>query len=351
MPGHSHGPRRSRTRRSEGTGSLPWLHPASKTRFPAKSNVDGVEHRLPDEAVRVLHRLVLDCALRQYEEDSSSRRSASHGWRASPRPGTPAKYNKVGVIKVGPTSAKNVLVLEPGTSAGGAYFVPLAKWIVSKDPGWQVWSVERRENLLEDQSELNLFKHGKATATQLYDYYLGYLKSSSIKNHFHSIPDSTVAFAKQWGMNVAVEDLHRVIAAAKGSAARSCSAATRSADRSSPRTPLGTSAAAREPPTSRAWSTSTAAVARPRSARNRPHRSCSRSTRRASDPGSRSAASPHPLPGSTTPRDRRRRCSIRTRLRSVRPPGLLPAPSSRPCGSRTSASTDTRSTSRPRRRV
>ena len=53
-------------------------------------------------------------------------------------------YNKVGVLKIGPSSAKNVLVLEPGTSAGSAYFVPLAKWIVSKTPGWQVWSVERR---------------------------------------------------------------------------------------------------------------------------------------------------------------------------------------------------------------
>jgi hypothetical protein len=73
-------------------------------------------------------------------------------------PGTPAKYDKVGVIEVGPSSAKNVLVLEPGTSAGSAYFVPLARWIVSKTKGWQVWSVERRENLLEDQSELNLSK-------------------------------------------------------------------------------------------------------------------------------------------------------------------------------------------------
>jgi hypothetical protein len=84
-------------------------------------------------------------------------------------PGTPSKYNKVGVIKVGPASAKNVLVLEPGTSAGSAYFVPLAKWIVATVSGWQVWSVERRENLLEDQSELNLAKDGKATATQMFD--------------------------------------------------------------------------------------------------------------------------------------------------------------------------------------
>ena len=134
--------------------------------------------------------------------------------RSFAAPGTPAKYDKVGVIKVGPSSAKNVLVLEPGTSAGSAYFVPLAKWIVSKTKGWQVWSVERRENLLEDQSELNLFKEGKATATQLFDYYLGYLKDSSITPHYQLIPTSTVEFAKQWGMNVAVQDLHTVIGAA-----------------------------------------------------------------------------------------------------------------------------------------
>jgi len=54
-------------------------------------------------------------------------------------PGTPARYDKVGVIKVGPARAKNVLVLEPGTSAGSAYFVPLARWIVRTRPGWQVW--------------------------------------------------------------------------------------------------------------------------------------------------------------------------------------------------------------------
>src|ERR1700678_3452911 len=92
-------------------------------------------------------------------------------------PDTPAQYNKVGVIKVGPSTAKNVLVLEPGTSAAASYFVPLAKWIVSKLQGWQVWAVERRESLLEDQSELNLYKQGKATSTQLFAYNLGDLKA------------------------------------------------------------------------------------------------------------------------------------------------------------------------------
>ncbi|HEY6524314.1 MAG TPA: hypothetical protein VIY10_11125 [Solirubrobacteraceae bacterium] len=130
-------------------------------------------------------------------------------------PGTPAKYNKVGVIKVGSRHARNVLVLEPGTSAGAGYFVPLAQWIVSRAPGWQVWSVERRENLLEDQSELNLAKQHKVSVTQMFNYYLGYLADPSITQHIHPVPDSAVPFARQWGLKVAVEDLHDVIGAAR----------------------------------------------------------------------------------------------------------------------------------------
>jgi hypothetical protein len=130
-------------------------------------------------------------------------------------PGTPGRYDRVGVIKVGSSTARNVLVLEPGTSAGGGYFVPLAQWIVSRLSGWQVWSVERRENLLEDQSVLNLAKQGRASATQLFGYYLGWLGNHAITHHFQLIPDASVQFAKQWGMKVAVEDLHAVIGAAR----------------------------------------------------------------------------------------------------------------------------------------
>jgi pimeloyl-ACP methyl ester carboxylesterase len=136
--------------------------------------------------------------------------------RGASSPGTPARYDRVGVIKVGSPHARNVLVLEPGTSAGAAYFVPLARWIVARAPKWQVWSVERRENLLEDQSVLDLAKEGLATSTQLFDYYLGWLDPAlGVGSHIQLIPDSKVTFAKQWGMRVAVEDLHHVIDAAQ----------------------------------------------------------------------------------------------------------------------------------------
>jgi pimeloyl-ACP methyl ester carboxylesterase len=130
-------------------------------------------------------------------------------------PGTPAKYDKVGALKVGPKSARNVLILNPGTSASSTYFVPVAKDIVTRAKGWQVWAVERRENLLEDHSVFNRAKAGKATPTQVFDYYLRYLTDPSITNHFQSIPTEDVAFARQWGMRVEVEDIRRVVREAK----------------------------------------------------------------------------------------------------------------------------------------
>ncbi len=129
---------------------------------------------------------------------------------------TPSKYDKVGVIKIGPAKAKNVLVLSPGTSAGAAYFVPLAKVLVAQLPGWQVWSVERRENLLEDQKVANHYKHGKVSTQKFFNYYLGWLTDSSVKHHVATpATDADVAFARGWGMKVEVSDLRKVVKSAE----------------------------------------------------------------------------------------------------------------------------------------
>ncbi len=129
-------------------------------------------------------------------------------------PGTPENLNVVGVLKIGDPKADNVLVLNPGTSASAAYFQPLARTIAKTLPDWQVWSVERRENFLEDQSELNLFKQGKVSPSEFFNYYLGYLSDPSITNHVHNVPDSAVPFARQWGMNTEINDLRVVVKAA-----------------------------------------------------------------------------------------------------------------------------------------
>jgi hypothetical protein len=125
--------------------------------------------------------------------------------------GTPADLNEVGIVKTGRLEAPNVLVLNPGTSAGGGYFNPLARTIVRKLPSWQVWSVERRENLIEDQSFVDALKRGEVGGEELFDYYLGYLADPSVTDHYIPVADADVPFARDWGMNVEVQDLRRVV--------------------------------------------------------------------------------------------------------------------------------------------
>jgi len=62
---------------------------------------------------------------------------------------------------------------------------------------------------------LDRAKAKTATAKQTFDYYLGYLADSSVSPHFQAIPDADVAFAKQWGMHTEIEDLARVVKAAR----------------------------------------------------------------------------------------------------------------------------------------
>ncbi|MCL4288531.1 MAG: hypothetical protein KJ006_12920 [Thermoleophilia bacterium] len=125
--------------------------------------------------------------------------------------GTPAELNEVGIVKTGRLKAANVLVLNPGTSAGGGYFDPLARTIARRLPSWQVWSVERRENLLEDQSMVDALKAGRVDGRELFDYYLGYLSDPGVTDHYDPVADADVPFARDWGMNVEVQDLHRVV--------------------------------------------------------------------------------------------------------------------------------------------
>jgi pimeloyl-ACP methyl ester carboxylesterase len=128
--------------------------------------------------------------------------------------GTPAELDQVGVLKYGAPDAPNVLVLVPGTSAGAGYFAPLARTLVHRLNRWQVWAVERRENLLEDQSMLNKIKRREATPTRFFNYYLGWLTNPNVTNHFRPVPSSEVGFARRWGMRVEVNDLRRVVKAA-----------------------------------------------------------------------------------------------------------------------------------------
>jgi Alpha/beta hydrolase family len=127
----------------------------------------------------------------------------------------PARYDRIRVIEQGPRRADSVLVLVPGTSAGAAYFRPVAADIVKRLKGWRVWSVDRRENRLEDHSALDRALARQITPRDLFRYYLEWLGDSSIAQHFQPVADADVPYARRWGMGVAIRDLRHVIRAAR----------------------------------------------------------------------------------------------------------------------------------------
>src|SRR3954451_21659132 len=109
----------------------------------------------------------------------------------------PAKYAKVFVDKTGPASAKNVLVLIPGTFGGSGDFGIVAKSLVAKIPNLQVWAIDRRANALEDTSYMVKAVKGEATGQQLFDYYIGWIGNKDVNLHYTPVPASSVQFPKQ----------------------------------------------------------------------------------------------------------------------------------------------------------
>jgi hypothetical protein len=127
----------------------------------------------------------------------------------------PSRYDRVRVVRIGSSAARHVLVLLAGTSAGAGYFVPVAEDLVAALHGWQVWAVDRRENLLEDHAVLDRARAGVVGERELFDYYLGWIADPAIARHYRPPADARVAFARRWGMRVAVEDVARVVRAAR----------------------------------------------------------------------------------------------------------------------------------------
>ena len=134
--------------------------------------------------------------------------------RGSDGPG-PAAYDKLDVYKIGPRRAKNVLVLIPGTIGGAGDFTLIARDIVRKTPGLQVWAIDRRSQAFEDTTTFRQALNGKLTPQEAFDYYLGWLLDPSITDHFQPPDESTVPFAREWGMKVALEDVRKVVRKAR----------------------------------------------------------------------------------------------------------------------------------------
>jgi dienelactone hydrolase len=123
--------------------------------------------------------------------------------KAPPAPG-PSKYDKVFVQELGPSTARNVLVLVPGTYGGAGGITPVARDIARRVPSTQVWVVDRREQAFEDTA---VFAQRDPDAAL--NHYLGF--------KYRSVKGADAKFVADWGLEVQLSDLRSVVrTAAKG---------------------------------------------------------------------------------------------------------------------------------------
>jgi hypothetical protein len=110
----------------------------------------------------------------------------------------PARYDRVFVQQLGPAGAGSVLVLVPGTVGGAGSITPVARDIVRRVPGMQVWIVDRREQAFEDTS---VFERRDPDAAL--DYYLGF--------KYRRVLGGDAKYVAGWGLRVQLGDLRRVV--------------------------------------------------------------------------------------------------------------------------------------------
>jgi len=73
----------------------------------------------------------------------------------------PSRFDRVEVTRLGPSAARTVLVLVPGTGGGAGDFTLVARDLVRRVPGLQVWAVDRRSQALASPGGVG----GPGTAT------------------------------------------------------------------------------------------------------------------------------------------------------------------------------------------
>lgn len=132
----------------------------------------------------------------------------------SPGPG-PARYDRVTVTKVGPSTARTVLILMPGFQGGAGDFTLVGRDIVRRVGGLQVWALDRRSQALEDTSRFADALAGRATAGQAFDYYLGWIADGSITPHYQPPDTRAMGFARDWGLSTTLDGAHRVVMSAR----------------------------------------------------------------------------------------------------------------------------------------
>jgi len=125
----------------------------------------------------------------------------------------PARFDRTHAIVFGPRLATQVLILIPGYPAGAGEFTLVARELVKRVPGLQVWAWERRSEAFEDDS---VFRQRDPRRASPY-----YLQSRRVGGRrFRPVRGADAPFARRWGLELALEDLRNVVTAARAGGTR-----------------------------------------------------------------------------------------------------------------------------------
>jgi len=122
----------------------------------------------------------------------------------------PTDCNKMRVLKMGPTTAKNVLVLVPGFLGGSGDFRVIGRRLATKFKSLQIWGIDRRSQCLED---VYGFSTGAPKDALGYYYFNQSLNGRSFTPP--AIGSAGVEAARTWGLKTTLEDIRSVVLAAK----------------------------------------------------------------------------------------------------------------------------------------
>ncbi|MEE1758098.1 alpha/beta hydrolase [Streptomyces sp. SP18BB07] len=121
--------------------------------------------------------------------------------------GGPVGSDRVHVLKVGPRDARTVVVLVPGMFGAANDFRLMARDLVARVPGTQVWAVDRREENLADRSG---FARGRGADPV--GYYLD--------GRYRALEPAAAGYVGRWGLERALDDLRCVVRAARAGGRR-----------------------------------------------------------------------------------------------------------------------------------
>jgi pimeloyl-ACP methyl ester carboxylesterase len=124
-------------------------------------------------------------------------------------PQTPEELNRTAYLRYfdATDEAHTIIVLVPGLFGGPASFDILARQLVASTPGVEVWAVERRSHMLADRSAI-LESMRRRDPSIAYAYYV---ENLGTPEGFNPLEPDEVRFMAFWGLEVHLQDLHRIV--------------------------------------------------------------------------------------------------------------------------------------------